>query len=98
MKLNRAERDYYAVRITTSPPLEGDWEASFDGGETWVPGSLDEDSFSTWLVAGPDYDAAAVNEDPGDTQAVITRNMKPLLRLAADPVLILDKGPSINFA
>lgn len=98
MKLNRTERDYYAIQMTTTPPLDGTLEASFDEGKTWVAGVLDSEAvWTTWLVAGPNYDASAHGQDPADTQAVITKNTVPIIRLKDNPVLLVENGPKINF-
>lgn len=98
MKIKRTERDYYAVQMVTNPETTGVLEASFDGGQNWVTGVLDEtEVWTTWLVAGPDYDAAAVGQDPADTQAVIRRNISPLIRRKDDPVLLVEDGPKISF-
>lgn len=95
MILHRTERDYYALSLTTDPVLTGTWEASFDRGETWATGVL-TDNYWTWLVAGPDFDADAVGEDAADTQATITADTIPWLRLADDPVLKVEHGPKID--
>lgn len=94
MKLFRQERDYYVLAITTTPALTGTWEASFDGGDTWIDGVASGDNW-TWLVAGPDFDAAAVGMNPADTKATITTAVSPLLRNKENPVLDIQQGPSI---
>lgn len=95
MNLARIERDYYVLELATVPALDGTWQASFDRGETWVNGVLVGDYWN-WLVAGPDFDAAAVGQVAGDTQAVIAQDTVPWLRLADDPVLKVDYGPKID--
>lgn len=96
MQLNCMERDYYTVDITVDPPLAGSWEASFDEGATWVPGTLTTEGWS-WLVAGPTFDAAALGMDPNDTQATISApGVTPLLRLQDNPIVSVPEcGPSI---
>jgi hypothetical protein len=37
VRLDRHGREYYKPGVTTDPAVDPtDWEASFDGGETWV--------------------------------------------------------------
>lgn len=95
MKLHREERDNYVVAITTDPPQSGTWQASFNGGTTWIDGTNGADGWS-WLVAGPDFNAAANGLDPDDTQATIAESTTPLLRLKDDPVLNVEAGPAIR--
>ena len=97
MRLYREERDYYVLSIVTSPALAGVWEASFDGGETWVDGEASDDNWA-WLVAGPDFDAAAVGMSPAETKATITAATQPRLRNKENPVLDVQTGPSIVLA
>lgn len=93
MQLYRAERDWYVLSITTVPPVEGDWEASFDGGTTWITGHPTDDKVA-WLLAGPDFDAAAVGMSAGDTDATITKTVLPLLRIKDNPILDIEQAPS----
>lgn len=68
MKLPSTGREYYALEITTSPAVAA-WEASFDGGATWVAGALDlVGNLWRWLVAGPDFDPS----EPGVVEADYT--------------------------
>ncbi len=92
MKLHRAERDNYVLELSTDPPLSGTWEASFDSGETWADGTASLGAWA-WLVAGPDFDAAAVGMS--DEGTVLASSVTPLLRLKDDPVLDVQRGPSI---
>jgi hypothetical protein len=94
VKLRRQERDYYVVSIVTSPALTGTWEASFDQGETWIDGTPSDDNWA-WLVAGVDFDAAAVGMNSADTKATITTAVVPWLRNKENPVLDIQTGPSI---
>lgn len=96
MKLNRAERDYYVVTITTTPELDGTWEASFDDGATWIAGTNTSGDDWAWLVAGPDFDDDPDGLNPADTQATIAEATVPLLRVADDPVLDIERGPAIR--
>lgn len=58
MILRRYAREYLDVTITTDPaaPVDAVWEATFDGGETWVAWEpVDgEPDRGRWLIAGPD--------------------------------------------
>lgn len=92
MKLNRAERDYYVLTISVEPALTGTWEASFDGGTTWVEGTLTTGAWA-WLVAGPDFVADDV--DMSDEGVVLETSTTPLLRIKDDPILDIERGPSI---
>lgn len=95
MRLHRQERDYYALTIATTPALTGTWEASFDGGDTWIDG-VESDGAWTWLVAGPNFDAAAVGMNAADTKATINNALIPLLRNKENPVLDVQFGPTIT--
>lgn len=95
MQLHREERDYYTVSITLTPPLTGTWQASFDNGETWIDGA-DTSGNWAWLVAGPDFDATEVGQDDADTDATISSSLVPLLRLKDEPVVDIERGPSIR--
>lgn len=99
MQLFRGERDWYVLDITTVPAIEGDWEASFDGGTTWITGHPTDDDKWAWLLAGPDFDAAAVGMDAGDTDATITASsVTPQLRIKDNPVLNIEQGQFIHLA
>lgn len=95
MILARTERDNYVVTATTDPPLDGTWEASFDGGATYVEGTPTDGDWA-WLVAGPDFVGEDVGMDDADTVAVIATTTTPLLRLKDDPVLDVEPGPIIK--
>lgn len=96
MQLQRTERDYYVLSITEltlfPPPVTGIWQASFDHGKTWHNGTLVENLWS-WLLAGPDFDAASVGMTDPPTVFTITKKVKPLLRNADDPVLTVQDAP-----
>jgi hypothetical protein len=92
VKLHRAERDNYILTIATVPALTGTWEASFDDGETWVEGQSDSGSWA-WLVAGPDFVAADVGMT--DDGTVLDHSTTPLVRVKDDPVLDIQRAPSI---
>jgi hypothetical protein len=93
VRLHREERDNYVVAVSTDPPLAGTWEASFDNGETWVDGTASGDAWA-WLVAGPDFVAADVGMT--DEGTVLDTSVSPLLRLKDDPVLDVQRGPTIQ--
>lgn len=91
MNLHRQERNDYRVEIVTSPQLTG-WEASFDGGTTWVAGTVDVDLANTWrwLIAGPDV-------AQGTAVAVITETATfPLVRATQNPRIVVDDAPMIQ--
>lgn len=89
MQLARYARKYYKLDITTEPAVTA-WEASFDKGETWHPHTV-VDTFSAWLVAGPDA-------DPGNAVAVLDSSVTPLLRAVDNPEILDGEGsaPRIN--
>lgn len=96
MQLQRTERDYYVLsieEITTEPtPLTGTWEASFDHGDNWHEGTF-TDGLWSWLLAGPDFNAASVGMTDPPTVATITGKVTPLLRIKDNPVLDVQKAP-----
>lgn len=92
MKLHRTERDYYVLSITVTPDLTGTWEASFDDGATYHEGTLTDGRWS-WLIAGPDFDAASVGMDDPPTVATIHRKTDVLVRLKDNPVVDVEKAP-----
>lgn len=95
MRLHREERDNYVVGISVEPDLTGTWQASFDGGTTWIDGIATDDNWA-WLVAGPDFNATDVGMTDGDTVATISRSVQPLLRLKDDPIVDVQRGPTID--
>ncbi len=98
MNLDRTERDYYVLEITTDPELEGSWEAAFvanPADDDYVTGTSTPDGWA-WLIAGPDFDATAVGMDDADTQATITTSLIPHVRLKDDPVVKVDRAPRIR--
>lgn len=98
MRLNREERDYYVLDITTAPALSGTWQAAFVADPTpddWFDGTQTDDGWA-WLVAGPDFSAPDVDMNPDDTVAVIPRTLRPLVRLKDDPVLDVKVAPAIR--
>jgi len=95
VRLNRAGRGEYSLSIDLNPPIAGTWQASFDGGVTWIDGVPSSGVWS-WLVAGPDFDAEDVGMDPAATKAVISSSVIPLLRIANNPILDVEYGYLIN--
>ena len=85
MYLKKLAREFYNLSIATVPAVTG-WEASFDGGATWVAGETIGDTVR-WLVAG----AAA---DPG-TATVLTTSVQPLLRVTDNPEIVVRDAPTI---
>lgn len=111
MLLNRHARENYAIQIATTttegdPIAAADWEASFDGGTTYMPANVltlaapwtDTDGvthepgdLSEWLVAGPDAEV-------GSAVAVITASTDPLVRAIDNPEIIVREAPQIYLA
>lgn len=101
MKLDPRGREFYRVTITTSPQLTV-WEASFDGGTTWTTGDTDSRAVPTantweWLVAGELVDNSDLS--PGALAGVITRTMKPIIRAADSPEILVrhQDTPQIDY-
>jgi hypothetical protein len=88
--------DNYTLTITTIPALSG-WEASFDGGVTWVPGVPDVSDPATfrWLLVGP---LVAPGDIPADPHTVITLDVEPLVRAIDDPKIIVRKAPYVSLS
>lgn len=98
MDLPRAGREFYGVtsiaatdRIT-GEPIEGlTWEASFDGGVTWVAGTQDAAGWR-WLVAGPDFDPADWPGLPVATYTVVPESTQPRIRAVSNPEALVRSG------
>lgn len=86
MILNRRAREFYVLAIGTEPAVTV-WEASFDGGATWAPGTPDGDGWQ-WLVAGP----LAPTDEPC---TVIDRTVTPLIRAVDTPEILIRATPTI---
>jgi hypothetical protein len=93
--LHKQARAFYAVAITTDAAPEeptSAWEASFDGGTTYVAADTSVPGVNRWLVNGPDFDpdsAAAATSTP------IPFGVSPKLRLIDNPEVVIERGPSI---
>lgn len=92
MELSRHGRELYKLEITTTPVVAS-WEASFDGGETWVAGTAATLESGTpvvqWLVAGP---LAAL----GAAVAVIASDLIPKVRALSNPEIVVRNAPAIT--
>lgn len=90
MKLSSYGREYYELTITTSPAtIPTDWEASFDGGATWIT-ALNVSGNSAWLVRG-------TNAPAGAAVAIITASLNPKVRLTLSPeIIVRDETPRIG--
>ena len=90
MILSPLAREFYRVAITTDGDVT-DWEASFDGGTTWHDGEVDpdEETFTRWLLAGPDAPL-------GTAVAVITADVVPIVRATDNPEIVVRKAPRIT--
>jgi hypothetical protein len=83
MYLKRTAREYYSLAIVTDPAVAS-WEASFDGGTTFVAGEVDGAN-TRWLLAGPDV-------DPG-TATVLAASVHPMVRAADTPEIVVRDAP-----
>jgi len=88
--LNKRARVFYALIIETDLPTSG-WEASFDGGATWLPGE-EVNGNTRWLIHGPDFDPTGITPA---TSTLIATGVTPLLRLIDNPEVDIERGPSI---
>ena len=90
MRLSRHEQDDFRVEITTNPEVDA-WEASFDNGDTWATGQLDDARLNTWLwlVAGPRVPV------PDPTASVVRRRCTPLIRATKNHAVIVRQTPDI---
>jgi len=92
MILEKTGREYYNLAITTLPAVT-DWEASFDGGTTWLDGTAgiagDGTAVVQWLLAGPDADQGAA------VAVLATGVTRPLIRGTESPELIVRDAPKI---
>jgi hypothetical protein len=90
MELHPRARKFYAVNITVTPVVSGNWQASFDNGETWVDGSPDPDvpTIWRWLMAGPLAETIA-------NTTVLSSSVDPLLRIVDSSEVEVVDGPPI---
>lgn len=91
MDLSPFGREVYTVGITLDPTATGTWDASFDGGTTWLPGTDLGNGEWGWLVAGPDNTGGS----PVWTAAAGQSVASPLLRLVVGQEEIVTHGPAI---
>lgn len=88
MNLRPDAREWYTLEITTTPTVTT-WEASFDGGDTYVASTtVGADGYFRWLVAGPDA-------DPGTAEVLPLAVTVPLVRSTENPELIVRSAPKI---
>lgn len=90
MRLHRQGREFYVLKIATTPPVSSPWEASFDAGVTWVQGAETPDGWR-WLVRGPEC-----SDDPATPSALIAHTIGPIVRASDIPELIIREAPSIS--
>lgn len=91
MRLNVHGRKFYTLQIDTEPAVD-DWEASFDGGETWVPGvtsTIDGVTATRWLLAGP---LAPVDDE---LATVIADGVEPMVRATSTAEVLVEVAPFI---
>lgn len=90
MNLSRYGREHYDVKPVTEPPIAA-WEASFDGGATWVSGTAlsgADAGWFRWLLAGP----AA---DQGTATVLAVGKTEPLARGVDDTEIVVRDLPPI---
>lgn len=89
MQLKNSGREYYELTITTDvASIPTDWSASFDNGSTWFT-AVNVGGKSAWLLAGP---AAAI----GTAVFQLSKSVVPLVRLTANPEIIIRNAPEIT--
>lgn len=94
MNLPRQARKWYSLAISTTPEITS-WDASFDGGETWVAGesaTVDEVDVTRWLVAGD----LAPTDDEQEVAATLTRTVHPRVRGISAPEIEIEDAPKIR--
>lgn len=89
MLLPPSGAEYYSLTIITSPQLTS-WEASFDGGTTWIAAQTDADpTHYFWLVKGP------LSTSTTGSPTLIPTDLQPLLRATSNPEVIVREAPYI---
>lgn len=84
MRLSPSGREWYTLEISTTPAVTG-WDASFDGGATWVASTaVGSDGYYRWLVAGP-----SATDNPAGTTVLPLNRTQPKIRASANPELII---------
>lgn len=89
MQLHHLAREYYTLLIDTVPEIST-WEASFDGGATWVPGEHQGLKTMRWLLAGADADPTGAT--------VISAKVMPMIRVADNPEIVVRSAPTIFYS
>lgn len=91
MNLSRHGREYLELTLTTTPPIAGGWEASFDAGATWAAGEevADQDDRYRWLLAG---DLA----DPTGAVAVLGEGLHGVVvRATSNPEIVARSSGNV---
>ena len=88
MQLHHLAREYYTLRIETVPEI-ATWEASFDGGTTWVAGEHTAAYTMRWLLAGADADATGAT--------VVNAKTIPMLRVIDTPEIVVRAAPTVFY-
>lgn len=96
MRLLPGGVERYRPRPTTDPAIAASqWQASFDGGLTWVNASVQTDLIPagepTWLLAH----ATVASPPVGATVMPDLEWVIPAIRFANDPELIVRAGPVV---
>lgn len=95
MKLPAGGIDYYRPRPDTTPTIDPSlWQASFDGGLTFIPATVLTDLLEAgepaWLVAN------AATADPGDATVMPAAEwVIPGIGFGDTPIVIVRPGPPI---
>lgn len=91
MKMNRRAVKFYKLAVTTEPEVTS-WEASFDRGLTFFPGTLLDGEWY-WLLAGPD----ATEEDASPATTRIARGGIPIIHaIGSAPEVLYEAAPRIT--
>lgn len=97
MNLHPYERVWFSPSLTAYNDdgevivtVPADWEASFDGGTTWIT-ARDNGGEPGWLVAGAKFEG----DETVPTDALVTVSVRVLIRLTVLPETIVDRSLSI---
>lgn len=96
MNLKRNAREYYTLGIVTDPEVTS-WDATFNGGTSWVTGTPGTHTVNgvvvnvhRWLIAGP---TAPVDGTP--VAATITTDVNPDIRATDNPEILVRDAKRI---
>lgn len=93
MILDQAACEWMKLALVTEPvTVPTDWEASIDGGTTWVTATA-IDASSAWLTAGPNY---AGPEAPDFTITTTPSTTRVKVRLVEAPETVIRSATRIS--